>query len=123
LFLQPGSHGLLVVRLQPRCALRGLGRMVERRGASLVLPLSTTLTGRFAGRRRAGLPSLGRLPRLCALAALGGFSFFFLSHRYLLLGIGWPERTAMRSTVPSSSIRRRTRVGAPPLGSSSITFE
>src|SRR2546422_6820661 len=38
-------------------------------------------------------------------------------------GIGWPDLTAIRCTVPSLSTRRRTRVGSPDLGSSSMTFD
>src|SRR5438094_10092891 len=38
-------------------------------------------------------------------------------------GIGWPDLTAIRCTVPSLSARRRTRVGSPDFGSSSITFD
>src|SRR2546426_9292700 len=38
-------------------------------------------------------------------------------------GIGWPDLTAIRCTVPSLSTRRRIRVGSPDLGSSSMTFD
>ena len=38
-------------------------------------------------------------------------------------GMASPERTAIRSTVPSASLRRRMRVGVSVFGSISITFE
>src|SRR2546430_2099696 len=38
-------------------------------------------------------------------------------------GIGWPDLTAIRCTVPSLSTRGRIRVGSPDLGSSSMTFD
>ena len=53
----------------------------------------------------------------------GKLGFRLFGHGYRFLGIGCPDLVAMRSTVPSLSIRRRTLVGAPDLGSTSITLE
>src|SRR5207253_3842389 len=58
-------------------------------------------------------------------ATLLGFLFLGIRHDYFAFtrGIGWPDFTATRSAVPSLSRRRRTRVGSPDFGSSSITFD
>src|SRR5262249_9148928 len=74
-----------------------------------------------------GFRSTFLLPRAFRrlLRAFGclGFLLFLVSHGYLTLGIGWPDFTAMRSSLPSLSWRRRTRVGSPDFGPSSITLE
>src|SRR5205085_623564 len=59
-----------------------------------------------------------------ALACFGSCSLVSaIAYFAFTRGIGWPDLTAIRSAVPSLSRRRRTRVGSPDLGSSSITFD
>src|SRR5205807_4293279 len=106
LLLQLRPHALLVVVAQAG-ARRRLGRH-RRSGARL---------GGGAG-ALAGLPRL-----LLRLRLFLFFRLFELGHRHLTRGIGWPDFTAIRSNVPSLSRRRRTRVGSPDLGSSSITLD
>src|SRR3989475_6685077 len=80
---------------------------------------------RRRGDRRAGglrLLTAGRRPGVSPVGLLE-FVFFGFRHRYLTRGIGWPDLTAIRSTVPSLSSRRRTRVGSPDFGSRSITLD
>ncbi len=112
-FWQLGAHRLLVERLQPRHALGGLGRVIQRAGAALLLALALA-----AGRR----PRPSRLPAL----RLRRLRRLFLRVSAIVTGSSGsagPTSRRCRSTVPSASMRRRTRVGAPPFGSSSITFE
>jgi hypothetical protein len=80
--------------------------VIGRPGRTLVLAFAAALLAAAA------------LARLLLL----GRGLFLAVRQYRLLGIGWSDLTAIRSTVPSASIRRRTRVGSPVLGSSSIAL-
>src|SRR2546428_42042 len=117
LLLQLHADGLVVELAQARRRDREAGASVRSTRLLLALaPPATAATG------------------LSAATLL----FFFLLSFFLLLffgcrshsdlpqrvrGIASPLLTLMRSLVPSSSMRMRIRVGAPDLGSMSITFD
>src|SRR5205823_13442389 len=116
LLLQLAPHLLDVEVPQPR-PRRRLDRLDRLRRSSLGLRLGGSLS------------FFGRFLLLLLLLALGLLWLlllfllfvFFVCHgvpAYLTLGIGWPDFTAIRSSFPSLSRRRRTRVGAPDFGSS-----
>jgi len=112
-------HGLLVVDLEPRLPLRSLGRRIGGAGGCAVPPLAAALARRGGLLRRV---FLGRVLLGCVF--LGRLLFRRLvRHSYRVLGIGWSDLTAIRSSVPSLSFRRRIRVGSPLFGSISIAFE
>ena len=111
-------------------ALLAAWQPVEKR---VTLPTRCVSEGIFRQDIQVRLPSLTRRAtystssRTSALVAFGlvlfGLLGLFVSHGQRVLGIGWSDLTAIRSSVPSLSFRRRIRVGSPLFGSISIAFE
>src|SRR5207249_1700310 len=129
--LRPDPLLVVVEQARPRGGLggrRGRPRRLARSGTLSLGLLGLLLLARrpLTLRRGSGISrgSRSRRPGPGVGGALVlGLGLFRVRHRYLTRWIGWPDLTATRSMVPSLSRRRRTRVGWPDFGSSSITFD
>src|SRR2546427_890561 len=131
--LRPDPLLVVVEQARPRGGLggrRGRPRRLARSGTLSLGLLGLLLLARrpLTLRRRSGISRGSRSrrpgPGVGGALVLGlVLGLFRVRHRYLTRWIGWPDLTATRSMVPSLSRRRRTRVGWPDFGSSSITFD